>query len=62
MKTYYDSTGKLIHIGEWDYAPIPNLINAIENTNPIPMGVVVKDEEVKFEDDGTITVVNPLLN
>jgi hypothetical protein len=46
MKTIYDSNGTLINIGDWDYKITTDLEGNEVICNPLPAGVIEKDEEV----------------
>lgn len=53
MKTIY-LNNVLINIGEWDY-----MIDDDGNIgNPLPEGIIEKDEEVIINEDGSKSVVN----
>jgi len=55
MKTIY-LNDVLINIGEWDY----NLDDEGNIRNPLPEGVVEKDEEVIVNTDGSKSVVQSI--
>jgi hypothetical protein len=58
MKTIY-LNDQLINVGEWDYKITTDLEGNEVICNPLPDGVVEKDEEVATNPDGSRYVVQP---
>ena len=58
MKTIYLNE-KLINIGDWDYQTFTNLEGLEVIGNPLPEGVIEKDEEVITNEDGSRSIVTP---
>ena len=57
MKTIY-LNNQLINVGDWDYKRGTNINGEEVIENPLPEGIVEKDEEVVTNPDGSRSVVN----
>lgn len=57
MICFYDSNGKLLNIGPWDYKAINDYEGNVVVCNPLPDGATSKQEQVITNEDGSRSVV-----